>query len=444
MKTLTVLVLFYASLSAISGEPVEVLGANRASSTPITPAYVNLLAEEMRTNHPALAAARSRTNAAGANAASVRVWDDPMIELGGLVAEQSMRAEDGDLIYGIEQKLPLFGKATQARRVARAELATETTSADLAFQTLRRDLAKAAFRTALRDESIALGEQDLAWLETLTATMESRYRAGQSMLAEVLQVQNERSRRAAQLATERELLTHEHLTLNRFLNRRETTVWPRFELPPLAAVVPYSEPVVNFALKYEPQIAVLQKEIDQAEAAVEQTRRDRYPDVSLGLEGRNYTGNGEFRQSMVGFRMSVPGFNRGKYRAAITRDESRIAALRHELENYRQGVRQEVHLLAVRIGAARREALLYQDEIVPRSESALASARAGWESGQTLFREVLETRRMLVEARLMRARAVAEQYEMLSELVLCCGLGDLEALEMLASGAGLENKTNAN
>ena len=43
---------------------------------------------------------------------------------------------------------------------------------------------------------------------------------------------------------------------------------------------------------------------------------------------------------------------------------------------------------------------------------------------------------MLLEGKLMYARAVAEQYEMLSELVLCCGLGDLEALQMLNNQNG--------
>jgi len=71
---------------------------------------------------------------------------------------------------------------------------------------------------------------------------------------------------------------------------------------------------------------------------------------------------------------------------------------------------------------------LYRDEIIPRSESALESARSGWEANRTTFRDVTEARRMWLEGRSRYARAVAEQYEMLSELVLCCGLGNLEAL----------------
>jgi IS5 family transposase len=60
-----------------------------------------------------------------------------------------------------------------------------------------------------------------------------------------------------------------------------------------------------------------------------------------------------------------------------------------------------------------------------------------------MFREVLEQRRALVETRLMYARAVAEQYRMMSDLVLCCGLGDFESLRMIGVAvppASLETK----
>ncbi len=87
--------------------------------------------------------------------------------------------------------------------------------------------------------------------------------------------------------------------------------------------------------------------------------------------------------------------------------------------------------MTVRIDAARREALSYQSEILPRSQTALASARAGWESGRNPLRDVLDARRMLLDARLGESRARAEQYPRLTDLVLCCGLGDLEALDML-------------
>ena len=111
----------------------------------------------------------------------------------------------------------------------------------------------------------------------------------------------------------------------------------------------------------------------------------------------------------------------------------KLKAAELDLADYELSVREEVHMLTVKIDAARREAVLYRDQIIPRSQTALDSARSGWESNRGTFRDVLDARRMLLDGRLMRARAVAEQYQMLSELVLCCGLGDMEALQMIGA-----------
>jgi outer membrane protein TolC len=399
----------------------------------VTPEYVNQLAEEMRTNHSAIKAAWARTNAAAANAASIRTWEDPMVDLGGMAAEETMRAEDGDIIYGVEQKLPLFGKPKAERKAARAELATEMANAEYRTQFLRSELAKTLFRAALADIVVEVGKKDLGWLDAMVQTMDARYRSGQSTLVETLQVQNERARRATTLENDIARLSSTRVALNRFLNRNQNAAWPKLQLPEVATPVVFNQKLVDFALRYEPRSEVKRREILQADAEVELAKRRSRPDVSAGVEARNYSGDGEFRQGMFFLRMSLPWLNHSKYRHDVIREEARKQAAQLELADYEQDLRQELFQLTVGIASARREAVLYAREIIPRSESALASARAGWESGRNMFRDLLEARRMLVEARLMHAKAIAEQYEMLSELVLCCGLGDLEALQMLAT-----------
>jgi cobalt-zinc-cadmium efflux system outer membrane protein len=433
MKTLVSLLL--ASAGAIAQTPPGNLPTPVPATNVIrlTPAYINELAEEMRGKSPALQAAAARTNAAAANVGTVRTWDDPMARVGGMAAREDMRASEGDLMYGVEQKLPLFGKPNLARRVARAELSTETANAEYQFQILRRELAKAMFRTALVDEVVVIGQQDLAWLETITRTMEGKFRASEATLVEVLQLQNERAKQATQLETERDRLTHERVSLNRMLNRGLLSPWPTLELPALAGPVFYSQKLVEFAMKYEPKLEMLRRQIKQAEAMVASTRRQRLPDISAGLEARNYSGDGSFRQGILLFSMNVPWVNAGKYRSEVQRDEAKLKAAELDLVDYELSVREEVHQLTVKIDAARREAVLYRDQIIPRSRSALASARSGWEANRNTFRDVLDARRMLLEGRLMHARAVAEQYQMLSELVLCCGLGDMEALQMIGA-----------
>src|ERR1051325_8472185 len=149
MKTICRSILFLALARGLAQPATNAPAA--AHGVLLTPEYLGALSDEMRTNHPALLAARERTNAAAANLAAVRTWDDPMIRGGGMGAREEMRADEGDILYGVEQKLPLFGKPALARKVARAELATEAANADYQFQVQRSELAKAAFGTALAD-----------------------------------------------------------------------------------------------------------------------------------------------------------------------------------------------------------------------------------------------------------------------------------------------------
>jgi outer membrane protein, heavy metal efflux system len=445
METIIALTLLAAGATGMAQAPAGAPASPPSATNVIqlTSVYINQLAEEMRGRHPAMQAAWARTNAAAAGVRAVRTWDDPMVQLGGMAAREEMRADEGDIMYGFEQKLPLFSKPKFARSVVRAELWTEMANADYQFQVLRRELAKAAFRTALTDEVVVIGQQDLAWLETMTRTMEGKYRAGEATLVETLLLQNERSKRATQFETDRDRLTHERVSLNRMLNRDLLSPWPTLELPTLAGPVVYGSRLTDFALKYEPRMEMLRRQIKQAEATVALTRRQRLPDVNAGLEARNYSGDGSFRQGVLLFSMPIPWVNSGKYREDVNRDEAKLRAAESDLQDYELSVREEVHQLTVKIDAARREALLYRDQIIPRSQSALESARSGWEANRNTFRDVLDARRMLLEGRLMQARAISEQYQMLSELVLCCGLGDLEALSMIGAQpeARSENKS---
>jgi outer membrane protein TolC len=429
-----ILLLLLLSLAPCGG-----ITADTARVT-LSPAYVNQLAEEMRTNHPALLAANARTNAAAAGVAGVRTWEDPKIILGGMAADQMMRAEDGDIMYGAEQMLPLWGKPALARRVARAELAVENANTDYQFQILKSGLAKALFRTALAEQVVAIGQQDLTWLQTTAEAATAKYEAGQATLVETMQVRNEQAKRTTQLQTDQENLAHARVSLNRLLNRNLQAPWPQLELPPVAGPVYFNQQLFTFASKYEPKLRMMREQVNQAQATVDSTRRSRMPDVSAGAISRNYSGNGDWRQAEFMLSFSLPVFNTRKYRADIRRDEAKLRATEWDIADYELSLREEIHGLTVKIDTARREALVYREEIIPRSESALNSSRAGWESGRGSFRDVLDARRMLLEGRLMYARAVSEQYQMLSELVLCCGLGDLEALQMIGAVPEIENE----
>lgn len=396
----------------------------------LTPKFFNELAEEARTNHPGMRAADARIRAAEQGARSVRYWDDPMIMAGGMVGNGVMRREEGDLLWGVEEKLPITGKPQAERALAQAETEVSEAEKEWRFQTLRRDIVQTAIRVALADEILRVSGLDQGWVETMVAATQARYAAGRSTQVEVLRMETEHAGRAEQLVVAGKEREAQALMLNRLLNRSLTTVWPEMELPKLAPAIEASERLLGMATRSEPKLRMLRQEIARAQSASEVARRGRRPDFSVGLEGRQFAGDGQFKEGSVVMKMTIPWLNKSKYDAAFRREKERAEAATWDAAEYEAQLRDEMSRLVIRIENARREAVLYREQIIPRSEQALNSAESSWQSGKSFFHDVLEARRLLLEGRTKYARAVAEQYLALAEVVICCGLADMEAVEL--------------
>jgi outer membrane protein TolC len=430
----------FGTILLISAGMINIQAADDAANTIVVASdYINRLVTEARTNNPSLKAADSRFRSATLNLEAIRSWEDPTALLGG--STFSSRgfdpAQEGNLAYGLEQKLPLWGRPKLTRRAAQAGAALRQADVNYRVQQLRRDISKELLAAALAERVVDIGAQDLAWLETTVKSVEARYRDGQAGLADALQIQNEAAERNDRLRTDRHLLAHEYFNLNRLLNRAADSPWPPLQLPPPAPAIPFSAKLVSLALANEPKLKVMSQEISQAEAAAELTRRTRLPEASFGVEGRQYSGDGGFREGDFTLRFSLPWFNGDKYRKDYDRDKEKQKSAEQEREDHVWMVREELHHLSIEIEASRREALLYGGEITARAGQALTSRLSDWATGHGLFRDVLEARRKLLDSELMSARAAADENEMLAELLLWSGLENVEALAPLAGEPSL-------
>jgi outer membrane protein, heavy metal efflux system len=405
----------------------------------ITTDLINQLVAEAQTNNPGFLAASSRASSAAANAGSVRTWDDPTFLVGGNVfSSQGFSAEQqGDLTYGITQKLPLWGKPSLNYQVAEAKASVSRAEQDAHYRLLRRDVAKQLFATALAEREVQIGEQDLAWLQVTAKEIEARYQAGQVSVADTLQIQNEVAERNDRLRTDRLMLGHQGVSLNRLLNRDFNSTWPALQLPDAFPVIPYSEKLLSLALTNEPQIKVMDQEINEAQAAAKSTSRSRLPDVSVGVLGNQYSGDSEFRSGTFTLSFSLPWFNESKYSKDYQREIDVQKAAEHDRDDQVLIVREELHHLTLDIEDQRREALLYQDEISTRAEQMLASRLADWEAGRGSLRDVLDARRLWLDSQLTAARDIAGEQQDVAELLLWTGLENTEALTLLVNEPSL-------
>ncbi|HXB03184.1 MAG TPA: TolC family protein [Opitutaceae bacterium] len=417
----------FISISILASTLPAAARANVAAErTVIAAGFIDRLLAEAQTRNLALAAAGARADAAAAGVDSVRVWEDPTFTLGYWKStSQGFEAtQQGDIIYGLDQKLPTFGRPELARHVAEAEAAKEQLNVGYETQKLRRDLTVALVELALADESIDLARQDLDWLETMVTAVDDRYKVGKSSQVEWLKIQTEHAKAANDLTTLKLERDHRQVEINRLLNRNLHAPWPVVALPDIADAVPYDDRLVGMALNFAPELKIMQQEITENEAASQVTKRQRLPEIGVGLQGRQYSGDGGFREGTVTVNFSLPWLNSKRYDSDFRRDQAKVRAAERDAADYTLTIGEEVHHLTVELDAARRQALLYRDEIIPLTEQTLASASTAWENNLGLFQDVLDARRMLVENRLALAQSVADQVRTLAELTLFTGIKD--------------------
>ncbi|MBN8247051.1 MAG: TolC family protein, partial [Verrucomicrobia bacterium] len=358
----------------LAADPAEVL----------TPAAVTQWTERMRTNHPALAAAVERSRASRFNAEGVRRFADPEVRVGGAIysPEGMNPAEQGNLVYGVEQKLPFLGKETAGRRLADAESEVEFARSAALVQSFRRDLSAALFASALAERTATLAREDVQALQANEAAAVARYGAGEGASVDVLRLQSEVARRTSELASAEQAVQAARAQVNRWLGRPPESSLPSFALPEPAPLVAYSERLVRLARIAEPGLRILDRERNAAEAGLVVSRRQRRPDVGVGVEGWQYGGDGGFRQGMFTVSLNLPWFNRDRYRKDIERDAARLQAVTLDARSRELELDEELYRFTTRIAASRRAALAFRDEILPRARAAEAAATAAWSTGR--------------------------------------------------------------
>jgi outer membrane protein TolC len=190
----------------------------------------------MATNHPSLKAAAARSLAARLNAEGARRIADPQVQFAGTVySPKGMEAyQQGNLLYGVEQPLPLLGKEQAGRTVALRGADLEEVRADIRFQDLQRDLTIALFEAALARRAVELAEADQTWMTDLIRNLEAQLASGTVSPVAVLRAQTELARRRFEVES---LRSHEAEALagvNRRLGQDPDAPLPGFDLPPPA------------------------------------------------------------------------------------------------------------------------------------------------------------------------------------------------------------------
>jgi outer membrane protein TolC len=335
---------------------------------------------------------------------------DPSVSIAfrGLDPDRPWRSQDAshEAEYEVRQRLPLWGKRTLARTAAREE----AVAAGLDLSTAARDLLAEAEAAYVRywhaDEAVAVLNRRIALLQQIEEMASVRYALGRAAQQDAIRAQ------VAQTTLHRERIErlaakHEATAdLNALLGRRANA---RLASPKGPPVLTIHSPDLSNALETADAHPAVRSQQARAEAAhtnVTLQRRNRFPDVTVGVGAMQF-GNG-IESTALMLEIEIPF----QQRARRERErESRLleqAALARKALALRTIEGRGAAAWAQWNGARERRGLI-ENTLLPQADANYQSALASYQVGEVDFGTLLEALNEWQGADLARVDALRDE-----------------------------------
>jgi cobalt-zinc-cadmium efflux system outer membrane protein len=281
---------------------------------------------------------------------------------------------------------------------ARLSLLAETTKAFVATLALQE-------RVALASELVRIGDESLRTVRTaVRAGGTSPVEASRSAVA-VEQTAIERERATRALAAARAALAASWgaraAAFDRVVGDLDAIAAP----PPLDRLAQ--------ALAENPDLARWATEARQREAALEQQRARRIPDVTFGL-GPRYYADDSSAGLVAGLSVPLPLFDRN--RGGILQAEYRLKRAASEQAAAETAAQAQLASAYQALAAAHAEVVALRERALPAAESAYSGALEAYRTARFRYLEVLDAQRTLFELRASELDALAAYHSAAADI----------------------------
>ncbi len=390
------------------------------------------LIEDALERNPMVREAFSHYQAALLRVPQVTALPDPTLAVTQHARTPETRVGPQTTVLSFTQRFPWFGKLSDQGKVAAKQAAVQ----DEMYQARRSDLVRqvklAYFDLGYIERALAITQEETMLLSHYETLAQARYSQGAGLQQAVVKLQAEITR----ALNRRQELMRQRVDAEAVLN----TLRDRPVDDPVTARLPRAGPHVDVdserlssvGRENRPEVHAAFLQIESDEKGVHLARRQHYPDFTLGASWGNVLGRRDEAGHMnrphgngkdvysVTVGVSIPIF-RSKYDAGVQEAAERFAASR---EAYRGVVNQlelAVRSIGFRLKTVEEQIALFERALLPQAEQALRSAETAYSTGTTGVLDLLDSERVLLDARLGLARLETDYMKALAEMERAVG-----------------------
>ncbi len=384
--------------------------APAAGPAPVT-ISIDGLVDTVLQHNPGLQAARRTIDIASAGVISAGAYPNPRLELnGGRNATPTPTAAAGN-VKGIGISQTIENPALRSARLNSA-LYGEQASIQSFSQTrnaLVGEVKLRAYEYLLRREEAAAAAEALKLLEQTRERIQVRVTTGETGKLDLIRAEAEIVNARQREETARLQIAQAAITLNRLAAGRLPPSWQLDAVLAEEHELPSLDTLKQLAVRENPEVRVLEAELQRNQSRFEEARASLLPGVDLRLSQLREP---DVRQDIVGVSIQIPLFDqrRGPRAEAIAERERTLA----RLEGRRAELIQQLELAWRSVEIARVRVQALSEGAVRSSEAALRVAEAAYRFGERGILEVLDAQRVL---RAVRQDLLLARFQLQSSLI---------------------------
>jgi outer membrane protein, heavy metal efflux system len=371
--------------------------------------YIQIAIEE----NPELRSLHHLYEAEKERAREVGVLPDPELTVMYDFKPMMYDSQLGRFSVSAMQMFPWFGTLGTKRDAQRASAGANRAQIDVRQLEILRDLQLAWFDIAEVEQQIRVTEEQIDLVQELERLVEIRYETGRAAQADILRIQMEEARLKNRIENLEDQLKPLKANFNEYLNRTPDTDVETAEQVETQQVLYSDQQIHQMVLAENPRFDGIESRGDALDKQQRIAQLDGRPSFGLGLEvmGRDFGPMSMFpdaRESFVGMAtVRLPIF-----RSRTNSQQQQIASRKRALDSERiqteNRLSSEVESALEALRKAERNLRLLDEELIPRATQALDILGEEYTVGRSMFDELLQIQRELLDLEIERIEAVVE------------------------------------
>jgi outer membrane protein, heavy metal efflux system len=374
------------------------------------PISLRLLIAEARQNNAAIKAAESAVHTSQYMPKQVSALPDTEVMVQSFTVGSPRPFagySNSDFAYigfGASQEVPYPGKRALRANVAQHEIAISRAQEDAVTWDVLTRLKLAYFQLAASQQLVTVLEKNRQLAGEIEQAAEIRYRVGQGTQQDVLRAQLERTKLLNEISMQRRESAQAQVLLKALVNRPPESgdIVPE---PLSSRRIPEVAALYAKLRQNNPELQVSGEQVSQSHAAAELAKREHKPDFGVQYMWQ-HTGD-NFRDYYMGtFSIKLP--NRSRVRAAEAESRAKVSQAEAEKESRLKQMESDLGEQLTIVQTSEQQLTVYDQGLIPQSESALNAGLAGYRAGKQDYQGLLGSYNDTLRLAMDRERTLAE------------------------------------